>query len=641
MWKKERVFMLLIVFFSPLLIPREISDHIQAKPEGRELEWFYDHLTSEDRKKIRQAMDYCIQREWIIKKLYRGHAMSIPSPIGVNFVGVYDNTVTARTYNTTKALTLLTEVFNKTYNNKTDNDTFTTEPYFKMSLIVPSSNRLSTSWGDMIDDWFNNIGIDVEIIFLNWNYILSRIFHDPVETGFDYAHGGFDALVMTWDMNVDPDLHRLYNKEYFPSILNDSLPNNYYWIENEEIEEIWDRALNSIKINDRIQALKDYQAWHKKNVPASIICQEKSYFGVNKNLGGFDFFLGYNIQNWTIQDQISATIIQDSPLYHYVNLNPLICNNYHTQVILDNIFCSLARRRGAYNLTHAVPWLAESYIPSTDYLTWDVKLREGIRWEDGTEVTADDVVFTYQMAMDKDVACPIKELLLNILGSSDNVKKIDSYNVKFTLPQFYPYVETVLFTLSILQKAEMSQVISKNWKTDDTNVKRSPMGCGAYKFNSSSPDTFFDTIIIEKNPYYNETKMGHNPNMVGGGNWLPTPTITTATFKCIADVSTTITGLNDGLYDVIGPYEILFFGDSNKVDEINASDLGKLIPTLGWSYEEIGYNQYSPIWGMNPHDPREMYPPEPWFPPSWFGRTLLFVIILSVVIIVIKKQKNV
>lgn len=46
--------------------------------------------------------------------------------------------------------------------------------------------------------------------------------------------------------------------------------------------------------------------------------------------------------------------------------------------------------------------LAEDVKESEDGLTFDVKLKKGVKFHDGKEMTADDVVFTYSIPMSKD-----------------------------------------------------------------------------------------------------------------------------------------------------------------------------------------------------------------------------------------------
>ena len=80
--------------------------------------------------------------------------------------------------------------------------------------------------------------------------------------------------------------------------------------------------------------------------------------------------------------------------------------------------------------------------------------------------------------------------------------------------------------------------------------------------------------------------------------------------------------------------------------EISNSSWGKLEQTLGWGHEGFYINQFNPIWGMNPGDPREMYsnnghPPYDPFPdllPVFFGLLLVFFGIGILVIFAVKME---
>ncbi|MHA1975377.1 MAG: ABC transporter substrate-binding protein [Candidatus Hodarchaeales archaeon] len=565
---------------------------------GQGPEWYYDNLNSTQRKWIRQAIDYAIPREQIINGLHLGFAEAIATPIGVNFVGVYDPAVDARPYNPTAAGELLAKAFGKIYNEDVDeNETHTATPYFKVTLVAPTTNTARTQWASLISFALNNIGIEAELKWWNWNVIMPRIFLQPQGIGLDYDHGGYDIFFVGYDASPDPDYRDQFDRASFPP------SDNAYWIENDEIEALWDNILNEPDVNTRNGLLKDFQVWYKEQVPRSIIRQEIQLFGLDAELEGFESLEGIRngIHNWTHPTQTSITVAQPGD---FVDLNPALSNSYYDFLVVSNTHMTLARRRGEYNISHPVPYVAESWSPSADYLTWTVKIREGIKFEDGSDLTADDVVFTYQSAFEADLPHPGAGTLKNTLGNASNIVKTGPYEVEFRFPSFYPYVEGAIFgddNYAILSKAQMSAIPYAEWKTDDTNTKFTPLGNGAYKFKSYDGTS---TLVIEKNPYYNGTLMGHDPTMVGGGNFVDNPVFDEATFVVVKEATAAVAGLKSGQYDIIDSQ----MGIQAQAQEVNTSSWGTIVKSLEWGWQEMGFNHYNPIFGMNPHDPRELYP---------------------------------
>lgn len=91
------------------------------------------------------------------------------------------------------------------------------------------------------------------------------------------------------------------------------------------------------------------------------------------------------------------------------------------------------------------PTLARSWKTSEDGLTWTFHLRRGVQWSDGVEFTADDVIFTYDVTLDEDVASPGREGLF-IDGEPIKYEKVDKYTVNFTTPKpFAPLLSTLLY----------------------------------------------------------------------------------------------------------------------------------------------------------------------------------------------------
>ena len=67
-----------------------------------------------------------------------------------------------------------------------------------------------------------------------------------------------------------------------------------------------------------------------------------------------------------------------------------------------------------------VPGLAEKYEVSDDQLTWTFHLRDGLKWSDGSALTADDFVYSWQRLVDPNVAAPYAQTVLGMVEGYDD-----------------------------------------------------------------------------------------------------------------------------------------------------------------------------------------------------------------------------
>ena len=66
-----------------------------------------------------------------------------------------------------------------------------------------------------------------------------------------------------------------------------------------------------------------------------------------------------------------------------------------------------------------VPGLAEKYEVSDDQLTWTFYLRDGLKWSDGSDLTAGDFVYSWQRLVDPNVAAPYAQTVLGMVEGYD------------------------------------------------------------------------------------------------------------------------------------------------------------------------------------------------------------------------------
>lgn len=168
-------------------------------------------------------------------------------------------------------------------------------------------------------------------------------------------------------------------------------------------------------------------------------------------------------------------------------------------VLYSNVFESLTRfgPDGSVN-----PGLAESWTISDDGLTYTFKLREGVTFHDGTDMTADDVVFSLNRTQGEASANAQKALYAGIAS----VEAVDDTTVKLTLSAPNG---SMLFNL-----AWGDAVIVAPESIE--NIKQTPIGTGAFKFDSWTQG---DKIELSRNDAY----------------WGTAPALTKATFKFISD----------------------------------------------------------------------------------------------------------
>ncbi|MHB8509634.1 MAG: ABC transporter substrate-binding protein [Candidatus Dormibacteria bacterium] len=169
---------------------------------------------------------------------------------------------------------------------------------------------------------------------------------------------------------------------------------------------------------------------------------------------------------------------------------------------------------------------------SADRKVWTVKLKSGLKWSDGTAVTADDVIFTDQMQanpdLDTDASFDWSELTDPVKG----IKKIDNLTVEFDLKDpFAPFLAQNLATF-IAPKAVYGAIDPKKMRTDPTNDHPTVID-GPFKFDKRTPGQEIDLVpnpnywagqphyakVIEK--VITDATAGINALINGEINWNP------------------------------------------------------------------------------------------------------------------------
>src|SRR5262245_61698774 len=103
--------------------------------------------------------------------------------------------------------------------------------------------------------------------------------------------------------------------------------------------------------------------------------------------------------------------------------------------------------------------LAKSCVMSADGRRYTVTLRDGLRFSDGTPVTADDVVFSFKVYLDERVNSPQRDVLL-VDGKPITVTRLSTLSVRVDLPAPYAPGERLFDSFWILPKHKLERAFA-------------------------------------------------------------------------------------------------------------------------------------------------------------------------------------
>ena len=193
-----------------------------------------------------------------------------------------------------------------------------------------------------------------------------------------------------------------------------------------------------------------------------IFGAEKVEPGEYYNLSDYEKLTGKKITKFAESPQLAELVKQGKlpPLEQRIPKNPLVVTPYEEigqyGGTWRRTWSGLSDSAGPYKLcsehlvmfnkngTKILPNVAESWKVSRDAKTYTFKLREGIRWSDGTPLTTEDVVFWYEdIILNKDLTPTIPNWLTSG-GKPLKLEKIDTYTFKVEFEE-----PNALFLISI------------------------------------------------------------------------------------------------------------------------------------------------------------------------------------------------
>ena len=186
------------------------------------------------------------------------------------------------------------------------------------------------------------------------------------------------------------------------------------------------------------------------------------------------------------------------------SLDPHLAQGNSASSIIDDMFVGLMTSDAGGETVYGI---AESHTMSEDGLVYTFKLRSGLVWSDGTPLTADDVVWTFQRLMAPDTGARYSANLFVLKnGRAVNggapaatlgVKALDPQTVAFTLERRTPYFLRILNSnATVPLPRHVIEKAGRGWTKPDTIVTNGP-----FVLTEWVPNT---RIAMKKNPKFHD-----------------------------------------------------------------------------------------------------------------------------------------
>jgi len=140
-----------------------------------------------------------------------------------------------------------------------------------------------------------------------------------------------------------------------------------------------------------------------------------------------------------------------------------------------------------------IPWLASDFVVSADGLIINFTIREGAKWHDGVNLTADDVAFTFEYIRDAPSDVNWWSLLQGLVSATayGNV-------VVCEFDQLYSFALQTLGEIYILPEHIWSGYEADHPKWNDEDDILAHTGSGPFKYVDRVPDEYTDLVRFDE-----------------------------------------------------------------------------------------------------------------------------------------------
>lgn len=258
------------------------------------------------------------------------------------------------------------------------------------------------------------------------------------------------------------------------------------------------------------------------------------------------------------------------------SLNPLFAFSFQEVNITELLYPGLVQHEwnDSAGTVESFPMAAKNWIWNNDSTSITINMRDDIKWRDGVNLTAEDVIFSYDAYSDPDIQSRLfgtfNHFILEKNQHIDLDKSFSLVNPYILKINFRPDSHPSLFDIDIpiIPKHIFSKLDRKNFATLEKGIDS--VTCGAfylYKWNHG------ESIVLRSD----EKSFLHKPG-----------TISELIFKVIPDYNSRITQLKNGEIDLMDNVK------PDQLSDLKSAAKFNIVPVKGREYDYAGWNNIDP-----------------------------------------------
>ena len=256
--------------------------------------------------------------------------------------------------------------------------------------------------------------------------------------------------------------------------------------------------------------------------------------------------------------------------------NTLFAFSFEEAVITELLYPGLIGLKWNADLGMAdpLPMIAKSWQWADDSSFIKFILRDDVYWSDGQKLTAEDVIFSYDIFSDPDVQSRLYNTFTQFYIERDgriNIGKTFRLISPYELEVHFPSTSVPNlneFDLPLVPKHVFKKLERKNIANNEINFQ--PVTCGAFRLKKWERN---QTITLETDSSSFLFRTGQVPEFV---------------FKIVPDYTSRILQLEKGELDLVDVVKV------EDVDKLKKKDQLVVVPEFGREYDYIGWNNVDP-----------------------------------------------